>query len=547
MRVRRPLAASVAASATLGAAVSLPAVWWEPLHADENVTLEIAPRSFGAIVERVFVEKGGAPVHFFVEHAALAWPGGIEGLRVPSLLFFVAALPGAALLARELVGRAAAALAVPLLALAPLAVGLATFGRMYSLLLAGTVWATWAGLVAGRTGGTSRWILAGAALGSLVYLHPLAPLYSALGLVSALLWSRTPGRRRLLESASAVGAYGLVQLPFFLHGLGVNRERYMVSGESDRIMTTHGRSTPVEIVHALAPLDGIGAAVFAAFAVAGLLGLARQRPRAALILSLWILVPIVFFWVVPAGGTRFFDRYVLPQLPAFLLAVAAGCLAAGRLLPSRRLAVAVLAAGALIAAEGADDLARLDELRRLDLRSAVGAVADDRREGILFASTGRTTLSRPPRLLARYLTLELGAIPHLAERGCAQVRAFVGTPAEPRVGLWIFRGRRARIALTRDRLAGVPGVVTLPLSSELLLVRTARREDPRRLIELGTIVRRAWLLPEYGDGGVKRLIRIGGAALDAAARGVPCSKAASLEPTPFGRPYAGFPGFASEG
>src|SRR5262245_55170029 len=126
----------IALAMVLALGLALPAVWFEPLHFDEMATLEFAPHSLGQIVDEVFVGRGGAPFHFFLTHLSLQWPGGIEGLRLPSLLLFLSALPLTALVGRELVGRLEGALAAVALALAPLAVGLATFGRMYSLLLA---------------------------------------------------------------------------------------------------------------------------------------------------------------------------------------------------------------------------------------------------------------------------------------------------------------------------------------------------------------------------------------------------------------------------
>ena len=66
----------------------------------------------------------------------------IVGLRVPSIVFFVLALLAAGLVARLLVDARAAVLLPLALACAPLAVELSTFGRMYSLLLAATLWST---------------------------------------------------------------------------------------------------------------------------------------------------------------------------------------------------------------------------------------------------------------------------------------------------------------------------------------------------------------------------------------------------------------------
>ncbi len=56
-------------------------------------------------MHEIVVRKGGGPVHFLLEHLFLQWPGGIEGLRLPSLAAFLVALPAAGLLANRLAGR----------------------------------------------------------------------------------------------------------------------------------------------------------------------------------------------------------------------------------------------------------------------------------------------------------------------------------------------------------------------------------------------------------------------------------------------------------
>src|SRR5687768_16426468 len=106
-------------AAILATAAALPAVWWESLHGDEVVVLFFAPLPFSEIVVAVFVERGGAPLRFFLEHVFLAWPGGVAGLRLPSLLCVLLALPAAGLVAERLVERTAALVLVPALAIAP--------------------------------------------------------------------------------------------------------------------------------------------------------------------------------------------------------------------------------------------------------------------------------------------------------------------------------------------------------------------------------------------------------------------------------------------
>src|SRR3954451_21918207 len=90
---RYALPGACVAAAVLAVALCLPAVWWAPVNVDEEVTMAIAPRPLGQVWSIVWGDRGGGPLHFFLEHATLQWPGGLVGLRVPSLVFLLLALP----------------------------------------------------------------------------------------------------------------------------------------------------------------------------------------------------------------------------------------------------------------------------------------------------------------------------------------------------------------------------------------------------------------------------------------------------------------------
>src|SRR3982751_204847 len=126
---RRGVWIACGAAAALAFALCLPAVSASPLNVDEEVTMTIARRPYGEIWSIVWGKRGGGPLHFLLEHVTLSWPGGLVGLRGPSIVFLLATLPAAALIARELAGGAAAAVAVVLLGAAPLAISFGTFGR----------------------------------------------------------------------------------------------------------------------------------------------------------------------------------------------------------------------------------------------------------------------------------------------------------------------------------------------------------------------------------------------------------------------------------
>jgi hypothetical protein len=496
----------------LGAACA-PAIWWEPLHLDERVMLELSRGTPWAIVQNVFVDRGGAPAQFLVERLTLAWPGGLAGLRGPSLLFFLLALPAAGLLARRLAGRLEA-IAVPLLlATAPLAVGLATFARMYSLLLLLVIVTALAATEAGRSRSQAWWVTAGALGAGLVYVHPIAPLFAVPAFACGLAVGEGPLREEVRGARYGLITAAVVAVPY-AYGLAVLRARYGV-GESGRLSTTAGRTVMEESLRSLSPSGVLGLTTFCVLAVAGAVLLYRERPRVAILLVLWVAVPIAFFTVVPAE-TRFFGRYVLPTLPAFLMLVVAGCRLLGRRQPYvAALVLLALGLGLIDAAE------RLEGLRDLDLR-ALPALP---RDAVLFSSTGSPT-TRPPELLDDLVALEapptarveeLAAIDPryesgLVAKGVRNVRTFLAASGDRR-GVWIFRGSPRRVTAAERRLRSVPGVVAQQAGDQFLVVTSRQAHSARELVELAVQVRTAWGIGTPNDRWPRLLVVIDQAAL----------------------------------
>ena len=495
-------------AAGLAVALTLPAVWWEPLHGDEIVTLRFARQSPEEILDHIFVNRGGAPLHFLIERVTLTWPDGLAGLRIPSVVFFVLALPAAGLVAGRLVDRRAALILPFALACAPLAVGLGTFGRMYSLFLAATLWATVLALWAARRDRWWAWTLAGIAAGLLVYVHPVAPLFSALVVATGLVCAAVPPRRLLRIAWTAPVALALVQAPYYAVALGVLRDRYEVELGAPRAQAIRaaGRSVPEQSLIGLGPGELAGSFFALALALVGLAWLAADRPRPAIALALWGVVPVAFFTFVPTGTTFFFPSYLLPALPFFLLLVVSGCLAFfvfGR--------VGAFAAGALLAGVLAWQLydvgVELDELRDLRLRALL-QVTQERRPELLFEAVGDTPfVRRPPRYLDEYVQLERPGIQRAPEGDPERLAEFVQSNADPAVGVWIFAGPPETVATARKRLEAVPGGEIVPVSPSVLVVRSAEPQEPRDLVELAAALREAWLTDVPDDGEAERLLR----------------------------------------
>ena len=123
--------------------LALPTVWWSPLNVDEELTLRLGDYSFRHIFHIVSTQRGGGPLHFWLEHFLLGWWPGLPALRVPSLVFLCLALPAVALIVRRLLDDDEAAGAVVLLtAASPIPVLYATFGRPHTMLFAWLMWST---------------------------------------------------------------------------------------------------------------------------------------------------------------------------------------------------------------------------------------------------------------------------------------------------------------------------------------------------------------------------------------------------------------------
>src|SRR6478752_4512803 len=134
---RRLLPAATIAAVLLLVAVSVQSVWWTPLNVDEELTLRLAQFSFRNVFHIVSTQRGGGPVHFWLEHFLQGWWPGLEALRPHTLLF------------------------------------------------AWLMWGTVLALRAAREGSRPLWILAGVVLGLTVFVHPTAPLYALTAFAAA--------------------------------------------------------------------------------------------------------------------------------------------------------------------------------------------------------------------------------------------------------------------------------------------------------------------------------------------------------------------------
>jgi hypothetical protein len=458
---------------------------------DEELTLRLGDFSFAHIFHIVSTKRGGGPLHFWLEHFLLEWWPGLPALRVPSLVFLVLALPAIALIVRRLCGDEASAAVVLLTAVSPIPVLYATFGRPHTLLFAWLMWSTVLALRAADTGDRRLWIAAGAALGLSVFVHPTAPLYAFTAFGAVFVYARLPWR------AAWPGAVALVVTfaPYYVKTLHVLSDRYGVGSSGKAGRTFSGRPVWEDALHFLAP-GAHGLNYFTVLAAVGVVTLAvRGSWRLLGFCALTIAAPVVFFSVVPTSGDSalFFDRYMIPATPAFLVVVAAGVLEIARWAGPLRLLVAGLLLAGLLGVEVRSDLDHDRNTRGIDVGAIVHAVEHEPSGTVLFGSTGTSgaifsafDYGHPANLLDHLVALRDRSLTYVDDDSCERVEPFLRSTA-PRYGLWVF------YAASPDEAAAARRELdATPVAGHYFAVRSARPEPPRALIREGERLRLAW-------------------------------------------------------
>jgi hypothetical protein len=492
---KRPLlpAATVAAAA-LVTWLALPTVWWGPLNVDEELTLRLSDVSFRHIFHVVSTKRGGGPLHFWLEHVLIGWWPGLPALRVPSLVFLCLALPAVALIARRLVGSEAGAGVVLLTAASPIPVLYATFGRPHTMLFAWLMWSTVLALDAAERGDRLRWIAAGALLGLTVFIHPTAPLYALTAFGAAVVWA--PWSPRSVARAAWPGLLALLVafVPYYVRTLHVLGDRYGVGSGAARGRTFSGRPVWEDALHFVAPgrHDVNYFTVLAAFGAVVLF--VRGGRRVLAFCALTIAAPIVFFSVVPASGDSalFFDRYMIPATPAFLVVVLAAVLEIARWAGPARLAVVAILVAGLLGVELRYDDDHRDATRNIGVDAVVRVVERQPPGSVLFGSTGTSgalfsafDYGHPANVLDHLVALRVDSVQLVDDDSCERVEPFLRS-TRPRVGIWLFYASSPEEAKAAERALG-----SKPVGGHYFVVRRGPA-SPRDLIRSGLELRRRW-------------------------------------------------------
>jgi hypothetical protein len=457
--------------------------------------------SFGHIFHVVSTERGGGPLHFWLEHFLLRWWPGLPALRVPSLVFACLGLPGAALVARRLAGREAAAGVVLLTAAAPIPVLYATFGRPHTLLFAWLMWSTLVVLRAADDGDRRWWIAGGLLLGLSVFVHPTAPLYALTAFGAAALYCSRPWREVVREAWPGAVALFVAFVPYYVKTLHVLSDRYGV-GNGTGGRTFSGRPVWEDALHFVAP-GPHDVNYFTVLAAVGVVALALARGgRVLAFCAVTVASPIVFFSIVPASGDSaiFFDRYMIPVTPAFFVVVLMGCLTiagrAGRL----RVPVLVLLVGGLLAIELRYDAHHRDVVRRIHVDQVVDAASAAPPGTVLFGSTGTSgqlfssfDYGHPANILDHLVALRVRRLEFVDDDSCERALGFLRS-GEVRHGLWLFYAAGpGEVAAGRTAFAGERADVRVSQVERHYFVVQSRSALPARaLIGLGRSLREAW-------------------------------------------------------
>ena len=492
------LAGGAAVAGGLVLTLALRATFRAPLNVDEELTFRIAREAFGSIFGTVR-HRGGGPLHFWLEYLTMRWPGGLAGLRVPSIVFAIASLPAIGLIATELAGVVEATVAVLLVASSPLFISYSSFGRPHTMLLAWIMWGTAAALRAARHDDRRWWIAGGAILGTSVFVHPTAPLYAITAFGCSVLYARRP-----LRAWPGAIALAITLVPYYAATAHALTSKYGVGGGVQG-RTFSGNPVWVDAIQFVTPLPGKinWFTVGAALGVLVLFG--RRNWRSASVLVLTIAAPVVFFSVVPTSGLSaiFFDRYMLPALPAFLLLVAVTCTTVARLAWRLRFVALACIVAWLMSYGVRVVLARQTQLARLGLGELTAAVKKESADTVLFGSTGFTlpggylgyfTFGRPPNLADRYVSLRLPSLEFVNDDSCAPVVSFLERGGAPKHGLWIFWAVRdadhTKALAAFDRIGAVS--VNEPYR-HFIVLRSKQALAPRALVELALRLRLTWL------------------------------------------------------
>ena len=317
----------------------------KPLFEDEAVAGLIAARPLGEMLQTVWWERGGPPLHFLLSHIALAVDSSPFTLRWLAVVFAVATIPVCWDLGRRLAGPAAGATAALVAAASPMLAVYGSFGRMYSLYAFASALAADLFVRALRERTPRAALAAALAAWLLPAIHPYGAIaVAAEALVGLWIWRGKP-----LRPALPVLGVGIALVPFLLADVRL-AQRFSIGlgGETSIASPGDALGQVWRAVQASAGGRGWTLAVVVVLASVGLAVLARQGERAFVsYAALALLGPpallLVFRTSTEPGLSPRHLMFILPLLAA-LIGVAVARVVRGRSAPVVLAAVSAVAA-----------------------------------------------------------------------------------------------------------------------------------------------------------------------------------------------------------
>jgi hypothetical protein len=382
--------AAVAVAAASFFVVQLQA--WPP-HEDETLALFVGRDSLGNAVHYVTHDRGGAPLHFLVAWVVAHLGFGLDGLRLASALFAVAALVTSALLVARLTDRRTALLSAALAAGTWLFLFQGLFARMYSLFLLTATLSALALLHALDRGRRRDWALWVITMLLAVATHPYGVLvFGAHGLFILL-----AHRRALRQAIAAFAVVVVAGVPFWLTDL-VLAGRFDVGVGGGGAQLGSPRVVALYLWWVAGDLAAGWTWVLVPVLLVAALGLVTMRREALAFTVATVVAPVAAFLLAHLGSSASPQtRHLIFVLPFFSMSVATGLLRLGRRTP---VLVAVTAV-ALLAAEGAWTKERTPALVTGEPHARVAARHQ--------ASAWLAATSRPDDVLFGYEPLYLAA------------------------------------------------------------------------------------------------------------------------------------------
>jgi mannosyltransferase len=306
---------------------------WPP-HEDETLVFFISRAPLADVLDTVLGERGGAPLHYLLAHAALSADESLTALRLLSAVFATASVPLLAALVGRLVDRRTAVLAALLAAASWSLLFHGIYARMYGLFLFTSTLSCLLLLRALERGTWGRWAAWAAGALALLGTQPYGALVLAaqgVFVVALRLRGRRVAIRRPLVAAAAVLA---AATPLWITYAELASRFDVGVGQGTR----SGLGSPLDVLGYLWEVLGDftagwppAAIPVALVALTGVVVLARRRPEAALLTGAIVAVPAMALLATRSGSGLFLEtRHLLFVLPFFAMALAAGLLEVAR-------------------------------------------------------------------------------------------------------------------------------------------------------------------------------------------------------------------------